>query len=59
MFESSCPLHNFILLTCNIAHMTNPIIVILKAKIILNWDVQLNILLSSCFVPDVLTSFTC
>ena len=33
-FENNYPLHNFILLTCSITNITNPIIVILKAKII-------------------------
>ena len=34
MFENNCPLHNFILLTCNRVNITNLIIEILKAKII-------------------------
>ena len=33
--------------------------IILKAKIIKNWGVQLHKLLFSCFVADKLTSFTC
>ena len=33
-FENNCPLHNFILLTCNITNITNPVIPIPKAKII-------------------------
>ena len=58
-FENNCPLHNSILLACNIANIINPIVEILKAKIIENWDVQLHALLVSCFIAVVLTSFTC
>ena len=32
-FENSCPLHYFILLTCDIVNITNLIIEILKAKL--------------------------
>ena len=31
----------------------------LKAKITLNWGVQLHALLGSCFIADVPTSYTC
>ena len=34
MFEQNHLLHNFILLTCNIMNITNPIIAIRKGKII-------------------------
>ena len=32
-FKNNCPLHNFILLTCNIVNITNPIIEIIKANL--------------------------
>ena len=58
VFENNCPLHNFILLLCRIAKIINMNIEALRAKIMLNWGVQLYALLVSCFIAEVPTSFT-